>query len=51
MDENLKIVGDNIMILKSIAQGIGEKISEQIQTIDEINDEVRLLKSRGDSFG
>ncbi|KAG1971543.1 synaptosomal-associated protein 25 isoform SNAP25B [Pimephales promelas] len=40
MDENLKIVGDNIMILKSIAQGIGEKISEQIQTIDEINDEV-----------
>ncbi|XP_056098207.1 synaptosomal-associated protein 23-like [Rhinichthys klamathensis goyatoka] len=40
MEENLKIVGSNILIMKSMALGIGDKISKQIQTIDEINNEV-----------
>ncbi|XP_077096086.1 synaptosomal-associated protein 23-like [Siphateles boraxobius] len=40
MEENLKQVGDSIVILKSMALGIGDKISEQNQIIEEINNEV-----------
>lgn len=43
MEENMNIVGDNIVILKHMALEMGDKISDQIQTIEDLNDGVKLL--------